>query len=114
MKKNMENNACDISCPAYGLCKKRVLIVGGITKLASVYQKAVENSGGTLDYHDGYMKSGSKNLESRLRRADVVLCPVSCNSHTACVLVKKLAKKYRKPFRMLPSASLSTISRALA
>jgi hypothetical protein len=74
----------------------------------------VEKNGGTFEYHDGYMKSGSRKLQSRLRRADVVLCPVNCNSHAACFLVKKLAKKYKKRLHMLPSASLSTIARALA
>jgi hypothetical protein len=92
-----------------------VLIVGGITKLASLYRKTVEDTGAKLEYHDGYMKSsGSKRLENGLRRADVVLCPVSCNSHAACALVKKLAKKHGKRIHMLPSASLSSIARALA
>jgi phosphoheptose isomerase len=114
MKRDLETMGCDINCPAYALCKKRVLIVGGITKLASLYQQVVEKNGGTFEYHDGYMKSGSRKLQSRLRRADVVLCPVNCNSHAACFLVKKLAKKYKKRLHMLPSASLSTIARALA
>jgi len=114
MKRDPETMGRDISCPAYALCKKRVLIVGGIAKLASLHQQAVEKNGGTVEYHDGHMKSGSKKLQSRLRRADVVLCPVNCNSHSACFLVKKLAKKYKKRFHVLPSASLSAIARALA
>ena len=47
------------------------------------------------------------------RRADIILCPVNCNSHGACVKVKNLAKKHHKTFYMLPNGSLSTISRLL-
>ena len=115
MEQKDRNIRCNCNCPAYEICKKRVLIVGGITKLASLYRKTVEKKGGTLEYHDGYMKSsGSKKLEGRLRRADIVLCPVNCNSHAACYLVKKLAKKHKTRVHMLPSASLSSIARVLA
>ena len=43
------------------------------------------------------------------RRADIILCPVNCNSHGACIKVKNLAKKHNKTFYMLPNGSLSTI-----
>ena len=116
-KKAIENlftvNRCDPSCPAFDLCRKRILIVGGITRMESLYRELIEGSGGIFEYHDGYMKRGVKRLESCLRRADVVLCPVSCNSHVACSLVKKLGKKHRKPVHMLNNFSLSAISQVI-
>ena len=42
-----------------------------------------------------------------------MLCPVDCNSHAACSLVKKLGKKHKKPVQMLFGSSLNAISRAL-
>ncbi|HEC36184.1 MAG TPA: DUF2325 domain-containing protein, partial [Anaerolineae bacterium] len=35
------------------------------------------------------------------------------NSHRACLSVKKICKKWEKPYYMLPSSSVSSISRAL-
>ena len=104
---------CTPSCPSFNLCRKRYLIVGGITRMESLYRQVIEGSGGRMEYHDGYMKSGCKKLENLLKRSDVVLCPVSCNSHAACSMVKNLAKKYKKPVHMLTNSSLSAVTQAL-
>ena len=104
---------CDETCPAFDLCQKRILIVGGITKIEALYRQIVEENGGIFDYHDGYMKGGVKGLDNQVRRADMVLCPTNCNSHTACLVVKKLGKKHSTPVRMLVSSSLSSISQTL-
>jgi hypothetical protein len=106
-------NRCDATCPSFDLCKKRILLVGGITRMESLYRELVENSGGVFEYHDGYMKKGVKKLENRLKRADVVVCPVSCNSHAACSIVKNLAKKHNKTVHMLANSSLNAVSQAL-
>lgn len=104
---------CDASCPSFDLCQKRILIVGGMSRMESLYRELIEGSGGIFEYHDGYMKKGARRLEYRLRRADVVLCPVSCNSHAACSMVKSLAKKHKKTVHMLSNASLQAISSAI-
>jgi hypothetical protein len=106
-------DTCAENCPEFQLCEQRVLIVGGITKLKHLYRDLVESSGGTFDYHDGYLKNGRQSLEARVRRSDLVICPVNCNSHGACQKVKALCKKFNKPAKMLPSSSLSAISNAL-
>ena len=104
---------CEESCPTFNLCQKRVLIVGGITRMEALYRRLIEDSGGIFEYHDGYMKKGAKMLENRLLRADMVLCPVNCNSHAACTLVKNLAKKHNKPLHMLANSSLSSVSQVI-
>ena len=104
---------CDESCPSFDLCKKRVLIIGGITRMESLYRQLIEGNGGIFDYHNGYIKRGLKNLECRFRRADVVLCPVSCNSHAACSIIKNLGKKHNKPVHMLANSSLNAISQVI-
>ena len=106
-------NSCSAACPSFDLCKKRILMVGGITKMESLYRELIEKGGGIFEYHDGYMKKGVKPLESRLKRADMVICPVNCNSHAACSIVKNLAKKHNKSVHMLASSSLSSVSRAI-
>lgn len=94
-------------------CSKRILIVGGMTRIRHLYQALVESRGGVFDYHDGYMKNGNRDIDAQVRRSDIVICPVNCNSHGACRKIKHLCKKYEKPFKMLPSASLSAITEAL-
>lgn len=106
-------NHCDAVCPSYDLCQKRILIVGGITRMESLYRQLIEKSGGIFEYHDGYMKKGVKRLEGRLRRADLVVCPVNCNSHAACSIVKNLAKKHNKTVCMLENSSLKAVSQAI-
>lgn len=103
---------CD-ECPSFNLCEKRILIVGGVERMETLYRAFVEGNGGFLDYHNGSLQSGCKTLESYLKRADLVLCPVNCNSHNACKVLKKLAKKYGKDFYMIPNGGISTVERII-
>lgn len=104
---------CDESCPAFNLCKKRVLIVGGITKMKNLYRDLIEQKGGLFDYDDGYMRNGENTLEGKVRRSDIVFCPVDVNSHNACLSVKKICRKADKPYWMLSNSSLTSISQSL-
>ena len=113
IKEALELNTCDASCPSFDLCQKRILLVGGITRIKSLYRQLIEDSGGIFEYHDGYMQKGVKKLENSFRRADMVLCPVNCNSHAACSIVKNLGKKYDKPVHMLANSSLNVISQTI-
>ena len=109
LREIIDANRCNPGCPSFDLCKKRVLIVGGIKRMACLYRELIESKGGIFEYHDGYMKNGVRDLESRLKRADIILCPVNCNSHAACTLVKQLGKKYQKPVQMLSGFGLNKI-----
>ena len=102
------------TCPNRDLCARRVLLVGGITKLSAFYRDLVEEMGGEFEYHDGYTSGGEQALENLVGWADVVLCPVDVNSHRACLCVKETCKQWEKPYYMLRSSSVSSISRALA
>jgi hypothetical protein len=104
---------CDETCPSFDLCRKRVLIVGGISKMKTYYREVVEAKGGQFEYHDGDLRGGIRALEGRFKRADIVLCPVDCNSHAACSVVKKLGKKHNKPVQMLHGSSINAVSWAL-
>ncbi|MEA3416051.1 MAG: DUF2325 domain-containing protein [Thermodesulfobacteriota bacterium] len=121
LKEEMENivaqisalNRCDETCPSFDLCQKRILIVGGIDRMESLYRQLIEENGGRFEHYDGHMKGGKRALENRIRRADIVLCPVNINSHNACSVVKKMGKKHRKSVQMLAGSGLGTISQAL-
>ena len=108
-----ETSRCDASCPEFNLCRKRVLIVGGIARMEALYRRLIESSGGVFEYHDGYLNGGAKHLENRLKRSDIVICPVNCNSHAACALVKNLGKKHNKPVHMLANFSLSAVTQVI-
>ena len=106
-------NRCDETCPSFDLCRKRILIVGGIDRMESLYRQLIEENGGIFEHYDGHMKGGKRALENRIRRADIVLCPVNINSHNACSVTKKLGKKYSRPVHMLAGSGLGAISQAL-
>ncbi|WP_319523087.1 DUF2325 domain-containing protein [uncultured Desulfosarcina sp.] len=106
-------NRCDKSCPSFDLCRKRILIVGGVTRMETLYRDLIESSNGVFEYHDGYVNKGAKGLETSLKRADMVLCPVNCNSHAACSIVKNLGKKHNKTVHILANASLSAVSQVI-
>jgi len=122
LKKEMEEiltqfsalTRCDETCPSFDLCRKRILIVGGMNRMESLYRQLIEENGGIFEYHDGHIKGGKKVLENRIRRADIVLCPVNINSHNACSVVKKMGKKHRKSVQMLAGSGLGVISQALS
>lgn len=109
-----ETGPCpDETCPRHKLCAGRVFMVGGMTKMKSYYKDIIEKAGGEFDYHDGYMKNSRDNMEARVKRCDMVICPVDCNSHNACLMVKRLCYRHNKPLKILSSSSLSAVAQVL-
>ncbi len=53
LKKEMEEiftqfpalTRCDETCPSFDLCRKRILIVGGINRMESIYRQLIEENG---------------------------------------------------------------------
>ncbi|PID57620.1 hypothetical protein CSB45_07285 [candidate division KSB3 bacterium] len=101
-------------CQREALCDRRILIVGGMTKLRSFYERLVTTMGGQFEYHDGEKSQGVEALSHLVERNDVVICPVDVNSHSACLHVKKCCKVLKKPYYMLRSSSLSAVQNTLA
>ena len=91
------------------LSQRCVLVVGGLPKMESLYRRLIEGNRGMFEYHDGRMNAGAKELVSQVRWADLVLCCIDHNSHAAALVVKKVCKKYKKPFQMLSNSSLNNI-----
>ncbi len=66
----LQVSRCDTACPVFDLCRKRVLIVGGIARMEKLYRRLVEDRGGIFEYHDGHLRGGIRQLENSLKRAD--------------------------------------------
>ncbi|WP_028578910.1 DUF2325 domain-containing protein [Desulfogranum japonicum] len=101
-------------CPGADLCGKVVLYVGGMHNLVPRYRTIVEQHGGKFLHHDGGREVARSMLPKLLNTADAVVCPVDCVSHDACTCVKKICKRYDKPFVMMRSSGLSSLARGIA
>ncbi len=108
-----ESGCAKEGCSRYQLCARRIFMIGGITKMKAFYKDIIEKAGGEFEYHDGYIKGAGMDIESRVKRSDLVLCPVNCNSHNACIQVKKLCNQHKTPLKILSSSSLSAVSQAV-
>ena len=100
-------------CPGRNLCGRTVLYVGGLHKMIPHYKQLVETLGGRFLHHDGGKEESRNLLQKMLATADAVFCPIDCVSHDACLSVKKICKRYQKPFVMMRSASLSSLAKGL-
>lgn len=100
-------------CPGPDLCGQKVLYVGGQRKMIPHYKRLVENHGGRFIHHDGGKEVARAMLPKMLATADVVLCPVDCVSHDACICVKKICKQYQKPFVLMRSSGLSSLVKGI-
>ncbi|MGM0654521.1 MAG: DUF2325 domain-containing protein [Thermodesulfobacteriota bacterium] len=101
------------ACSRYRLCAHRIFMIGGITKMKAYYRSIIEKAGGKFEYHDGYIKGAGIDIEARVKKSDLVICPVNCNSHNACIQVKKLCNQHKKPLKILSNSSLSAVSQAV-
>ncbi len=101
------------TCPGPGLCGRTVLYVGGLHKMVPHYRQLVEKYGGVFVHHDGGREVSMAVLPRMLGRADVVLCPIDCVSHNACLNMKKICKRHQKPFVMMRSSGLSSLAKGL-
>jgi hypothetical protein len=112
-----QEEACEAACqdcPEYDLCGRRVLLVGGISRLKASYRDLIAGAGGEFRHHEGGKSGGPCTLQEAIHWADIVLCPVDVNSHDACRSVKVICKKTEKPYHMMSSSGVSSVARVLA
>jgi len=89
------------------LKERRVLYVGGIGGQESHYKALVEQLNGSFLYHDGGLEGGQKSLASALAKADVVLVPWNCVSHSATKNIKIHCARSSTPVLYLRRPSTS-------
>ncbi|HEY0832874.1 MAG TPA: DUF2325 domain-containing protein, partial [Azospirillum sp.] len=90
-----------------------ILYVGGRPGLVPRLRETVQTLNGDLLHHDGGVEQAAHCLEGLVERADLVVCPVDCVSHDACLRVKGLCRRMRKPFIPLRSSGATTFLRTL-
>ena len=84
---------------------KTVALVGGLDKAVAHYAHLIQELGGDCLRHNG--KEGDKKLAALIKQADIVLCPVDCNSHGAVASTKKLCRALQKSCYFLRRSSIS-------
>ena len=94
--------------PALDLDGRQIAYVGGLTGSVGKFRTLTENLNGRFIHHDGGLENNSAGLGRVLNQADVVLCPVDCVSHGACLRAKRFCKQTAKTFVPLRSAGLSS------
>ena len=94
--------------PVIDLCGRRIAYVGGRASTVGHFRAVVENMNGRFSHHDGGVDDNIGRLGGVLNQADVVLCPIDCVSHGACLRAKTFCKRTAKPFVPLRSAGLSS------
>ena len=90
-----------------------LLYVGGRPAQIGHLRALSERSGALFLHHDGGIEERGGLLPGLVGRADAVLFPVDCVSHTAMSLVKRLCRQAGKPLVPLRSGGLSPFCAAL-
>lgn len=109
-------SACPLASggKCHRFCNKFILFVGGLERLEPHYRSLVENDfGARFMRHDGDCKNGQTRLARLVKRAEAVICPINCNSHSASLCVKKVCKDLNKPCVMLRNSGLGSLKRTL-
>ena len=103
-----ETSLAQAETSAIDLCGRRIAYVGGRASAVGHFRAVVESLNGRFSHHDGGVDDNIGRLGGVLNQADVVLCPVDCVSHGACLKAKAFCKQTAKPFVPLRSAGLSS------
>jgi Uncharacterized protein conserved in bacteria (DUF2325) len=91
-----------------------LLYVGGRQAQIGHLRAVAERSGAIFLHHDGGIEERSGLLQGLISRADAVLFPVDCISHTAMSLIKRTCRQSDKPFLPLRGAGLAPFCAALS
>lgn len=95
------------------LSGRRVLYVGGRTRLVEQYRELVARHGGELLHHDGGIEESLKRLQPLLGASDMVVVAAGETSHAAYYIVKRFCKHAAKPCVLLRRASVTSLLGAL-
>lgn len=104
---------CADDCP-FNLEGRCIAYIGGRPRTVSRMRDLVERCRGSLIHHDGGAEQSAETLDGVLVRADVVMFPVDCVSHTAVEKLKTVCGRMNKTYLPLSSASYSSFASELA
>lgn len=101
------NGSRQSNCP-FDLDGRCILYVGGRTTIVCRLRALVQQWNGEFLHHDGGLEKSIDELASAVSRADAVVFPTDCVSHSAVNKLKLLCRRSMKPFVPLRSAGLSS------
>jgi Uncharacterized protein conserved in bacteria (DUF2325) len=94
--------------PGTHLSGKTLLYVGGRTNQVPMLRRLAEERGAGLLHHDGGLAESAQSLAILASRADAVLFPVDCISHSAAKMVKRICKQLDKGYFPLRRSGLAS------
>ena len=95
------------------LNNRTILYIGGRLQAVAHFKRLVEECNGSFAHHDGGMEESMGRLKNLFGRADAVIFPVDCVSHAALAEVKRLCRRWNKPYLPIRRSGLSALARAL-
>ncbi|MBO45564.1 MAG: hypothetical protein CMJ96_01570 [Planctomycetes bacterium] len=87
---------------------RRLLYVGGRKQTVHQLKNLVEEWNGQLLYHDGGMEKSLGELAPAVIKADAVVFPMDCVSHSAVNKIKRLCRQSMKPYIPLRSTGVAS------
>ena len=94
-------------CP-FDLSGRCLLYVGGHQHTVHRLRALVENWNGRFLHHDGGLERSINELASAVTKADAVVFPTDCISHSAANKVKQLCHQNMKPFVPLRTSGVAS------
>lgn len=80
----------------------RVGIVGGLDRNEGSYERLAHALGHEVEHHTGVMRgTAGAELETLVKRADLVVILTDVNSHAAVKMTRKLSSLHRRPSVLL-------------
>jgi len=102
-----ENASVDNTCP-FDLEGRCLLYVGGRQQTVHHLRDLVQEWNGRLLHHDGGIERSLARLAREVSKADAVVFPMDCVSHSAALKVKRLCHQSMKPFVPLRSSGIAS------
>lgn len=104
---------CAWECGRLDLCGRCILFVGGRNQQMAHIRRIVETCNGVFSHHDGGVEESLNRLHGLMGRADAILFPVDCVSHSAQDAVKQLCRRWQKPYIPVRRSGLGAYLAAL-
>ena len=92
----------------FDLGGRRVLYVGGRPRTVHRLRTLVEEWNGRFLHHDGGIERSIGELANAVSKADAVVFPTNCISHSAADNVKRLCHQTMKPFMPVRSSGVAS------
>ena len=107
---------CDQQCLCCekGALNQCILYVGGRNSLLTQYRALAERLGIRLIHHDGGLEESLSRLPDMINKADAVMCPTDCVSHSAYYQLKRQCKRSGKPCLLFKGTGVTRFAVALA